>query len=69
MARSVEKALTKVKKTETRNMPIKLAEKATNFLEDIDGNILQKMNDSELRRLSRQLDRLEAVIRELRENL
>ena len=69
IARSVEKSLTKVKKTETRNMPIKLAEKATNFLEDIDGNILQKMNDSELRRLGRQLDRLEDVIRELRENL
>lgn len=69
IARSVEKALTKVKKTETRNMPIKLAEKATAFLEDIDGNILQKMNGSELQRLSRQFDRLEEVIGELREHL
>ena len=67
--RSVEKAVTKTKKTETRNRPIQLAEKATNFLDDIDANILLKMNDSELRRFERQLDRLEAVIAELRENL
>ena len=67
--RSLEKAITKVKKNETRNRPIQLAEKATNFLDDIDANILLKMNDSELRRFERQLDRLEAVIAELRENL
>ena len=67
--RSLEKATTKVKKNETRNRPIQLAEKATNFLDDIDANILLKMNDSELRRFERQLDRLEAVIAELRENL
>ena len=67
--RSLEKATTKVKKNETRNRPIQLAEKATNFLDDIDANILLKMNDSELRRFERQLDRLEAVIAALRENL
>ena len=67
--RSLEKGTTKVKKNETRNRPIQLAEKATNFLDDIDTNILLKMNDSELRRFERQLDRLEAVIAELRENL
>ena len=44
-------------------------EKATTFLESIDTNILLKMNDSELRRLTRQLDRLEQVIADLRENL
>lgn len=65
----MEKTLTKVKKTETRNRPIQLAEKATTFLESIDTNILLKMNDSELRRLTRQLDRLEQVIADLRENL
>lgn len=69
MGRSVEKTLTKVKKTETRNMPIKLAEKATSFLEDIDCHIFQKMNDSDLQRFTRQLDHLETVISELRENL
>ena len=67
--RSLEKATTKVKKTETRNRPIQLAEKASNFLDEIDANILLKMNDSELRRFERQLDRLEALIAELRENL
>ena len=69
LERSMEKTLTKVKKTETRNRPIQLAEKATTFLESIDTNILLKMNDSELRRLTRQLDRLEQVIADLRENL
>lgn len=38
-------------------------------MESIDTNILLKMNDSELRRLTRQLDRLEQVIADLRENL
>ena len=67
--RSTEKAVTKVKKNETRNRPIQLAEKATTFLEDIDANIIDKMNDSELKRMSRQLERLEEVIAELREHL
>lgn len=67
--RSMEKALTKVKKTETRNRPVQLAEKATTFLESIDVNILQKMNDSELRRLEKQLNKLESVLSDLRENL
>lgn len=69
MERSVDKAMTKVKKNETRNRPIQLAEKATTFLESIDGNILLKMSDSELRRLTRQLDKLEEVIGTLREKL
>lgn len=69
LERSVEKVMTKVKKNETRNRPIQLAEKATTFLESVDTNILQKMNDSELMRLGRQLDRLEEVIRNLRENM
>ena len=67
--RSVDKALTKVKKTETKNRPIQLAEKATTYLESIDGNILRKMNDSEVMRMNRQLQRLEEVIAALRENL
>lgn len=66
---SVEKATTKVKKTETRNRPIQLAEKATSFLESIDMNILTKMGDSELIRLSRQLDKLEDVVADIRKNL
>ena len=66
---SVEKAITKVKKTETRNRPIQLAEKATTFLESMDMNILTKMGDSELQRLARQLDKLEAVIADIRANL
>ena len=69
MERSIEKASEKVKKKETHNRPIQLAEKATNALEDIDQNIILKMNDSELRRLDRQLDRLEKLLSEIRENL
>ena len=67
--RSVEKAITKVKKNETRNRPVQLAEKATTFLESIDVNIIGKMNDSELRRLERQLDRLEETLAVIREHL
>lgn len=69
LERSMEKALTKVKKNETKNRPIQLAEKATTFLEGMDTNILLKMNDSELRRLDRQLDKLEQIIAKIRENL
>ena len=69
MDRSVEKAITRAKKTETRNRPIQLAEKATNFVESIDVNILLKMNDSELQRLRRQLAKLEEVIAQVKENL
>lgn len=67
--RSVEKAITKVKKNETRNRPVQLAEKATTFLESIDVNIIGKMNDSELRRLERQLERLEETVAVIREHL
>jgi hypothetical protein len=69
LERSMEKALIKVKRTETKNRPIQLAEKATSFLESIDTHILLKMNDSELRRLARQLDKLEQAIAAIRENL
>ena len=69
LERSMDKTLTKVKKNETRNRPIQLAEKATTFLESIDSNILLKMNDSELRRLERQLEKLEELISELKGNL
>lgn len=69
LGRSMEKAMAKVKKNETRNRPIQLAEKATTFLEDIDVNILRKMNDSELRRLERQLDKLQERLTQIREIL
>ena len=66
---TMEKALSRVKKKDTMNRPIQLAEKATNFLEDIDVNIIRKMNDSELRRLERQLDKLQERLMQIREIL
>lgn len=66
---SQEKVLMKVKKTETRNRPIQLAEKATQFLESIDTNILQKMSDSELQKLKQQLETLENVLNDIKWNL
>ena len=66
---SMEKALSRVKKKDTMNRPIQLAEKATNFLEDIDVNIIRKMNDSDLRRLERQLDKLQERLMQIREIL
>ena len=69
LERSMDKYLTRAKKTETRNRPIQLVEKATNFLESIDTNILLKLNDRELRRMRHQLDLLEQTLAEVRENL
>ena len=46
LERSMDKCLTKVKKNETRNRPVQLAEKATTFLESIDQHILLKLGDS-----------------------
>ena len=69
LVRSMDKALTKAKKTETRNKPVQLIEKATVFLENIDMNIFLKMNDSELQRIERQLTKLERVVEEIRGNI
>lgn len=69
LERSMDKTITKVRKNETKNRPIQLAEKATTFLESIDTHILLKLNDSDLRRLARQLDKLEQTIADIRENL
>lgn len=67
--RSTEKALTKVKKDETRSRPIQLAEKATILLNEIDVNIIAKMNDSEILRLKKQLEKLDKTIKEIEEKL
>ena len=69
LVHSMDKTLTKVRKNETKNRPIQLAEKATIQLDDIDIPILKKMNDSECQRLIRQLDKLEQTIAKIRENL
>lgn len=69
LERSMDKYLTRTKKTETRNRPIQMVEKATSFLESIDINILRKLGDSELLRLRRQLELLEQALTEIRENL
>jgi hypothetical protein len=69
LERSMDKALTQVRRNETKNRPIQLVEKATVFLEGIDTNIISKMNDSELKRLSRQLDRLQQTISQIKEHL
>ena len=69
LERSMEKYTTRAKKSDSRNRPIQLVEKATNFLESIDTNILQKLNDSELQRMRRQLELLEQALAEIREEL
>ncbi len=67
LARSVEKAEMKTKKAESLNRPIQLAEKATNFIDEIDTHIFDKMNDSDLQRLKKQLGKLAARIQEIEE--
>lgn len=66
---SMEKTLLKVRKKESINRPIQLLEKATNFAESVDVNMILKMNDSEIRRFERQLDKLEKIVNELKENI
>ena len=66
---SIEKALLKAKKNETRNKPIQLVEKATTFLEGIDLNIIQKMNDSEIQRLNRQVKIIQELVDEIKNHL
>lgn len=67
--RSTEKAMSKVKKDETRSRPIQLTEKATILLEEIDINIIAKMNDSEIMRMKRQLGKLECLVKEIQGRL
>ena len=69
LERSMDKYLLRARKTETRNRPILLAEKATGFLESIDVNILSLLGDSELQRLRRQLDLLEKAVDDIRRKL
>ena len=52
-----------------RNLPIQQLEKATMFIEDIDVNIVAKMNDSEYVRFERQLKKLEASLQNIKELL
>ena len=67
---SLDKVITKVKKTKTRNLPIQLIEKATDILEDIDFNIIaNKLNDTELQRIKRQFNKLESIVKEIRNSL
>ena len=66
LEQSMDKYLLRTRKTETRNRPILLAEKATGVLESIDVNILSRLGDSELQRLRRQLDLLERAVDEIR---
>lgn len=69
MERSSEKAIAKVKKNAARNLPIQQLEKATNFVEDVDMNVVDKMNDSEYMRFDRQLKKLENAIAQIKERL
>lgn len=66
LEQSMDKYLLRTRKTETRNRPILLAEKATGVLESIDVNILSRLGDSELQRLRRKLDLLERAVDEIR---
>ena len=59
---STETAVLKSRKTETRNRPIQLLEKATVVLDEIDVNIFKKMNDSEKNRAVRQLQLLQEAV-------
>ena len=59
----------KVKKVETRHRPIQLVEKATQFLEDIDVNVISKMSEAEVQRLVKQINKLEETIKLIKSNI
>lgn len=69
LEKTLDSALLRVKKSETRNRPQQMAEKATTFLESIDTNILLKLNDAELRRFEKQLTKVEELIALLKKYL
>ena len=69
LEKALEYSLLRVKKNETRNRPIQLVEKATAYIESIDVNILLKMNDRELGRLKKELEKLEKAISYVKMNV
>lgn len=69
LEKTLDTSLFRIKKTETRNRPVQLIDKATSFLESIDANILLKFNDTELQRFENRLLKLEEVISTLKHNL
>lgn len=66
---SMDQTLTKVRRNQTRNEPIRLAEKASEYLEGIDENILAKMSDSEMDRFVEQLTHIKNTLKKLEENI
>ena len=66
---SMDQTLLKVKRNQTRNEPIRLAEKANEYLEGIDENILAKMSDSEIDRFVEQLTHIKNTLKKLEENI
>ncbi len=66
---SLEKNLYKAKKKETRNLPAKNISKAKELLEDIDVNILKKLDSFELEDVKKELNRLKFYISEFEKNL
>lgn len=66
---SMDQTLTKVRRNQTRNEPIRLAEKANEYLEGIDENILAKMSDSEIHRFIEQITHIKNTIKKLEENI
>lgn len=66
---SMDQTLLKVKRNQTRNEPIRLAEKANEYLEGIDENILAKMSDSEIDRFVEQITHIKNTLKKLEENI
>ena len=59
---SLDRALLKAKKHETRNRPSQIVSKSITLLKDVDTNIFEKLTDSEKESFRGQLDRLSTVV-------
>lgn len=67
LTRSLEKHELKAKKTETRNKPINILEKAYDLIDTIDINIFEKLNEEQLSNIISQINQLEEILSVVRE--
>lgn len=68
-SRSTDKFVSRVDSDETRNQPIKIAEKALDRLASIDTNIFKKMSEEQRFEINDTLDSIDQIVLKLREEL
>lgn len=67
LQKSMTKAVTKVKATETKNQPLVMLDKSVDLLETIDPNIVQKMNEEQKSEMLIQIEKIFEIINNVKE--